>query len=293
MSINVDPGNALLWVPSRPTASVSWLRLALRSKGVVVGGVIICFWIVCAVAGNLIAPHDPLAVHSASTLASPTNGHPFGTDKFGRDVLSRVIVGSRDILTVAPLATLVGVVCGTFIGLLMGYFLGLIDMVVGRGLEAVLALPTVVVALLGLAAFGPSGLTVTLVIGFIFTPYVARTVRTGVLAEREQEYVEAARARGENAAHIMGIEILPNVLALVLVEATVRLGYAIFAVATLSFIGFGIQPPSPDWGLSMAENYGLINGGYWWPTIFPALAIATLVVGVNLVADGVGEALDR
>lgn len=278
---------------SRRSDSRTLMRLLLQSNSVVVGAVITTFWILCALFGDLIAPQDPFAINAGATLAGPSFGHLFGTDKLGRDVLSRVIVGSRDILTVAPLATVVGVILGTMLGLLMGYYLGVIDTLVGRALEAILALPTVVVALLALAAFGPTNLTVLLVIGFIFTPYVARTVRTGALVEREQEYVEAARARGENAFHIMVVEILPNVLPLVLVEATVRLGYAIFAVATLSFIGFGIQPPSPDWGLSMADNYGLINGGYWWPTLFPAMAIASLVVGVNLLADGIGEVLER
>jgi peptide/nickel transport system permease protein len=277
----------------RQVEAQTLLRLFLHSKEVIIGGVVVASWVLCAAAGGLIAPQDPFAINSAKTLASPSFAHLFGTDKLGRDVLSRVVSGSRDILTVAPLATLTGVVCGTALGLVMGYYRGAVDAVVGRALEAVLALPTVVVALLALAAFGPSNLTVMLVIGFVFTPYVARTVRTGALAEREQEYVEAAFARGEKSAHIMIIEILPNVLPLVLVEATVRLGYAIFAVATLSFIGFGIQPPSPDWGLSMADNYGLINGGYWWPTLFPAMAIASLVVGVNLLADGIGEVLDR
>ena len=150
-----------------------------------------------------------------------------------------------------------------------------------------------VVALVALAALGPSKVTLILVIGFVFSPYVARTVRTAVLAERELEYVEAARLRGENSLYIMVVEILPNVFPLVVVEATVRLGYAIFAVATLSFIGFGIQPPSPDWGLSIFEGYGLLTAGYWWPTLFPALAIASLVISVNFLADGIAESNER
>jgi peptide/nickel transport system permease protein len=134
---------------------------------------------------------------------------------------------------------------------------------------------------------------VILVIGFLFMPHVARTVRSGVVTERRLEYVEAARLRGERSLYIMFAEILPNVVPLVLVEATVRLGYAIFTVATLSFVGVGIQPPSPDWGLSIFENYNLINGGFWWPTLFPALAIASLVVSVNLFSDGIAQVLER
>jgi peptide/nickel transport system permease protein len=127
----------------------------------------------------------------------------------------------------------------------------------------------------------------------VFAPIIARTVRAAVLSERELEYVAAARLRNERAPYIMFAEILPNVAAPILVEFTVRLGYAIFAIATLSFLGFGIQPPAPDWGLQIFEHYGLISGGFWWPTLFPALAIATLVVGVNLIADGITHVFER
>ncbi|HEY3144735.1 MAG TPA: ABC transporter permease, partial [Dongiaceae bacterium] len=173
------------------------------------------------------------------------------------------------------------------IGLVTGYFRGLIDDIVSRLVEAVLALPLVIVALLALVALGSSNITVVVVIGMVFSPIIARTVRSAVLLERELDYVSAARLRGENAFYIMFVEILPNVIPPILVEATVRLGYAIFTVATLSFLGFGIQPPSPDWGLAISESYGLINGGYWWTVLFDALAIASLVVAVNLVADAI------
>lgn len=266
------------------------LGALLRSPAVVLGGAVVAFWVVCALAGSLVVPYDPFA--TGPTLQPPSAEHLFGTDKLGRDVFSRVIVGARDILTVAPLAALLGVFGGTVLGLVAGYRGGLADAVIGRILDSVLALPTIIIAVMALAAFGTSSRTVILVIGFVFMPYVARTVRTAVLAERELEYVEAAHVRNENAAHIMFVEILPNVVPLLIVEATVRLGYAIFVVATLSFIGFGIQPPSPDWGLSIFENYGLINGGFWWPTLFPALAIATLVVSVNILSDGVSGVLE-
>jgi peptide/nickel transport system permease protein len=135
-------------------------------------------------------------------------------------------------------------------------------------------------------------MTVIVVIGFIFAPLVARTVRAAVLSERDLDYVAAAALRNEHTVYILFVEILPNVMAPIVVEATVRLGYAIFVVATLSFIGFGIQPPSPDWGLAVAESYGLINGGIWWPVLFNTLAIASLVIGVNLAAEGIRSAVD-
>src|SRR5262249_53484698 len=205
----------------------------------------------------------------------------------GRDLFGRVIVGARDILTMAPLATLLGTVVGTALGLTMGYFRGIIDDVISRLVEAVLALPLVIVALLALGALGASDTMVVIVIGLVFSPIIARTVRSAVLMERELDYVSAAKLRGENAFYIMFVEILPNVVPPILVEATVRLGYAIFTVATLSFLGFGIQPPSPDSAVAVSESYGLINGGYWWTGLFDAFAIASLVVAVNLVADGI------
>ncbi len=139
---------------------------------------------------------------------------------------------------------------------------------------------------------GTSKATVIVVIGLSFAPIIARTVRSAVLAERELDYVAAAQLRHESAFHTMFVEILPNVIPPILVETTVRLGYAIFAVATLSFMGFGIQPPSPDWGLSISNNYGMIGGGFWWTVLFDALAIASLVIGVNLVTDGIQGALN-
>jgi peptide/nickel transport system permease protein len=188
---------------------------------------------------------------------------------------------------------LLGTLAGTALGLVVGYFEGWVDNVVGRAIDAVLALPLVIVALLALAAVGTSNFTVILVIGITFAPITARTVRAAVFAERHLDYVAAAQLRGERAPYIMFVEILPNVLPPIIVEATVRLGYAIFAVATLSFLGFGIQPPSADWGLALSESYTLMAGGAWWTVVFAAGAIASLVVGVNLIADSVQGVIDR
>ena len=269
------------------------LRALVRSPTFLAGTAILLFWVVCAIFGPLLAPLDPYASDPLNSLSPPDRVHWFGTDQLGRDIFSRVIVGARDILTIAPLATLVGTVGGTALGLLVGYFGGWLDNALGRLIDALLALPLVVLALAALAALGASNATVVLVIGLTFTPITARTVRAAVLAERHLDYVDAAQLRGERAPYIMFAEILPNVLQPVIVEATVRLGYAIFAVATLSFLGFGIQPPSADWGLALSESYALMTGGAWWTVVFDAGAIATLVVGVNLVADSVQGVFDR
>ncbi len=268
------------------------LRVLLRSGTFIAGIIIVGFWILCALFGLHLAPQDPYADDLLSSLDPPSADHWFGTDSLGRDIFSRVIVGSRDILSVAPLATILGTVLGTALGLVTGYFRGLIDDAISRVVDAFLALPLIIIALLALVALGTSNTTVIVVIGVIFAPIIARTVRSAVLSERELDYVAAAQLRGEGALHVMFVEILPNVIPPILVESTVRLGYAIFAVATLSFIGFGIQPPSADWGLAIADSYSYIAGGYWWTVLFDALAIASLVVGVNLMADGVQAAFE-
>ncbi|MCY7341728.1 MAG: ABC transporter permease [Pseudonocardia sp.] len=255
-----------------------------RPVGLVVGGVILGIWVVCAIGGELLVP-DPYATDSFATLAPPSAEHWLGTDRLGRDVFARAVTGARSILLVAPAATLIGTLIGTALGLVTGYFAGAVDDVVSRLVSVVLSLPVVIVALLALVALGPSSLTVIGVIGFIFSAPIARTVRAAVRVEREKDYVEAARLRREPALAILFVEILPNVLGPVLTEATVRLGYAVFFIATLSFLGFGIQPPSPDWGLAIYENYTLLRASAW-PVIVPAVAIASLVVSVHLVAEG-------
>jgi peptide/nickel transport system permease protein len=267
-----------------------WRRLA-RKPTFLVGATILLFWVVCAIAGSSIAPDSPLAQSLLATNAAPSAAHWFGTDQLGRDVLSRVLVGSRDILIITPLATVLGTVCGTALGLAMGYFGGVLDAVASRLVEAVLALPSVMVAFLFIVALGPSELTLIIVIGFIFTPLIARTVRAAVLAERHLDYLPAARLLGAGAWSVMVMEILPNVLPAVLVEFSVRLGYAIFTVATLSFLGFGIQPPTPDWGSDIAANYGVLAAGYWWETLFPALAIASLIIAINLITDSLEQVM--
>jgi len=266
-------------------------RLLLRRPTFIVGAAILLLWVVCAVFGHAIAPQDPLAQQLLATNKAPSAAHWFGTDQIGRDVFSRVIVGARSILLIAFFATLLGTVAGTALGLAMGYLGGAIDIVGGRIVEAVLALPLVIVAFMFVVAIGSSPLTIIIVIGLVFTPLIARTVRSAVLVERQQDYLASARLVGEKRAYIMFVEVLPNVLPVVLVEFTVRLGYAIFTIAGLSFLGLGVQPPTPDWGADIGANYGVLPAGYWWMTLFPALAIASLVIAINLVTDSIEQVL--
>ena len=267
-------------------------RQLLRRPAFIIGNIVIIGWIICAVLGQRITPYDPLNDFSLGHQP-PSAEHLMGTDRIGRDVLSRVMVGSRDVLIVAPLAAVFGVVAGTLLGLIMGYYRGLVDDILSRLVEAFLALPVILIALLTLVVLGSSPLVVVFVVGILFTPIVARTVRSAVLTERNLDYVTAAKLRGETGFFILSREIFPNVLGPTVVELTVRFGYAIFTVATLSFLGVGIQPPSADWGLTVSQEYTNMISGVWWPTLFPALAIASTVVAVNLIADSLQSVLNE
>ncbi|HEY7702698.1 MAG TPA: ABC transporter permease [Candidatus Limnocylindrales bacterium] len=289
-------------VSERAQARRETIRQLLKRPAFLIGIVVLLGWVLTAILGERITPYDPfndfaLNHQPPGQVPVPNTDriefHPFGTDRLGRDVLSRVMVGSRDVLVVAPLAAILGVTAGTLLGLIMGYYRGIVDDVLSRLVEAFLALPVILVALLTLVVLGPSPLVVVAVVGILFTPIVARTVRSAVLSERQLDYVTSAKLRGESGLFILSREIFPNVLGPIVVELTVRFGYAIFTVATLSFLGVGIQPPSPDWGLSIAEEYSYMIAGVWWSTLFPALAIASTVIAINLIADSLQSVLSE
>jgi peptide/nickel transport system permease protein len=282
----VDP---TLPTPAEPSRRFAWretIRLLVKKPEFLIGGVVLLFWVICAIGGEALAPDSPYIGDPFHSHTAPgTGSHILGTDRLGRDVLSRIIVGARDVLIVAPISAVIGVALGTLLGLIMGFYRGLVDDVMGRFVEAFLSLPVTLVALLTLVVLGSSRKTVIGVVGLLFAPIVARTVRAAVLAERELDYIQAARLRGESGVFIMMREILPNVTGPIIVELTVRIGYAIFTISTLSFLGVGLQPPSPDWGLMISEEYSMIINGYWWTVFFPSLAIASLVIAANLIAD--------
>jgi peptide/nickel transport system permease protein len=266
----------------------------LRSnKAFIIGSFILMFWIICAIFGQAIARYPINQMDFDTTYAPPSAKYWFGTDQLGQDIFSRVIVGARLIVVISILATALGTAVGASIGLAAGYFKGIFDMIVMRILEAISAIPVIIIALLAVASVGRSSPVITVfIIGFIFAPNIARTVRAAVLGESELEYVAAARLRTERTPHILFREVLPNVLPPLIVEFTVRLGYAIFAVATLSFLGAGVETGSPDWGTQVAETWALIFSNTWWPTLFPALAIASLAVSINLISDALLEVFE-
>ncbi len=278
----------------RTSRSQRW-RILRRSATFWIGAGITLMWVIFAIFGDFVTGYDPLGTPAdvLNRLEPPSAEHWFGTDELGRDVLSRVLAGARQVLTVAASATVLGTVVGTAVGLIIGYFGGFIDDSVSRVLDAFLSIPLVITGMIALAALGPNTIGVILVIGLVFAPIIAKTVRAAVLAERQLDYVTAAHLRKENSFYILFVEILPNVFNVVIVEFTVRLGYAIFTVLALSFLGFGIEPSIPDWGLMISQHYQYLTGDVWWPVLFPALAIASLVVGVNLLADAMSQAFEQ
>ncbi len=261
------------------------------------GALIITFWVVAGLFPELLDRFDPKGsvVNSAgeSLNRTPPDGTAwFGTDRLGRDVFSRVVHGARPILIAAPAATFIAAAIGTLLGLVTGYFRGWVDEIISRILEAILSIPAILLAIVIVFTFGPTTPVIIGTIGFLFIPPIARTVRAATLAEAQLDYVTAARMRGERSLFIIVREIFPNIVGVVIVEVTVRLGYAIFTLATLAFLGLsGGNATDPNWGLDVAQNYSQVVADIWWPTVFPALAIGTLVIGVNLMADSIDSAL--
>ncbi len=254
------------------------------------GASLVLLFVVVALFGPLIAPYSATQQFPAEARQPPSPDHWFGTDRLGRDVFSRVVLGARDILALAGLGTLLAVLLGASIGLFTTYRGGWLEEGAFRVFDSLLALPALLLALLLLGTLGASRNGVLLVIVVVYTPIVARVVRSVVLGAKNKGFVEAAQIQGESTAHILGREILPLVLPALAVEAALRFSYAIFLVASLGFLGVGVQPPSPDWGLMVneARNYAALTP---WALYFPAGAIALLVIGVNLAADGLKRAV--
>lgn len=269
------------------------IGLLLRDPLFLVGVFIVLYWVIAAIVPSLFSafgPNEPLI--DVGGRQGPSGAAWFGTDTVSQSVYARVIYGARPVLIMAPLAAIIATVAGTMLGLLMGYLKGLVDEILSRIVEAILSMPVIVLALMAVVVFGSSRVVLVGVVAALFTPVVARTVRSAVIGEASLDYVTSARLRGEGSTFIMSREILPNITTVVIVEFTVRVGYAIFTIATLNFLGFGSgNATEADWGRDVSNNYNLMASGQWWPTIFPALAIASLVIGFNLVADSLDKVM--
>ena len=269
----------------------STLHALLRHPQGAIGALLTTLLLLLALVGPWLAPYDPETFHFGARFAPPSAEFLLGTDWFGRDLLSRVLNGARSTILLALLATGIGTVVGALVGVLSGYLGGRTDELVMRAVDAVMAIPSLLLALLIISALGTSALNAMLAIGIAFAPGMARVARSVTLTTREQDYVAAAVARGESSAWIVFAEILPNVIAPVVIEATIRVAFAIMLLATLSFLGLGAQPPSPEWGLMIADAREHLFRSPW-PVIAPGGAIALVAIAFNLFGDGLRDVLN-
>ena len=253
-----------------------------------VGGAIVGLFVFLALVGPWIAPHDVEVFHGAAKMKAPSAAFWFGTDRYGRDVLSRVIVGARTTVTMAVAGTALGLLAGALIGLVSGHLGGVVDEVLMRLMDIVMSFPSLLLALLVVAVLGGSTVNAILSIGMVFTPRVARVVRSATLGLRGAQFVEAAVVRGESDAYIVLRELLPNLWPPIIVEGCIRLSYAVLLSVSLSYLGLGAQPPTPDWGLTVAKERAYLVMAPW-TVLFPASAIVLFIVGVNLLGDGLRE----
>ena len=261
------------------------LRLVLPAAVVFV-------YLLLAAFGQMLAPFSATDFNTGLPLKGPGQLHLFGTDGFGRDVFSRVLVGTRTILLLSIAATSIGVGAGCVIGLISGYRGGIVDEVLMRLVDVALALPGLLLALLILTSLGPSSFNLVVAIAIVFVPKSARIARSTILPLRNLGYVEAARMRGARWPTIVFRELLPNVLSELVVEFCLRYAYALLLISSLGFLGFGVQPPTPDWGLMISESRNYVSIAPW-AVLFPALAIGIIVVAVNALADALASTGER
>ena len=278
------------------------LSVLLASPTAVVGLVIVLFWVFVAIGAPLLTPYSPTYQDYKAQNSGPSAAHLLGVDDLGRDIWSRLLYGARVVLVQLPISdhawlpvgtaiwgVFLGLMLGSTLGLMSGYLGGWVDEVVMRVLDAMMAFPVILLYMIIIEAVGASATNVVLAIAIVGTPGIARLVRSLTLDIRTRDYIRAAEVRGENPFYIMFVEILPNARGPIIVDAMLRVGYAIFAMGTLGFLGLGLPPPSPDWGSMVAAGRRFILAGSPWAALWPSLAIATLVIGLNLLADGLRE----
>jgi peptide/nickel transport system permease protein len=287
--IAVDASQSRFGSAVRGTLKRVWAVLT-ASPVASLGATILVFWSLCAVLAPWIAPYPPNQLDPMALVDPyPSAAHWLGTDQLGRDILSRILWGARTVLTVAPIAVISAVIVGTLLGLIAGYRGGIIDTIVMRVGDVMLAFPQIILYLIIITKFGASALNIILVIAFTKAPIIARIVRAVTLDVRNRDYVAAARMRGESTLHILLVEILPNARGPLIVDFFLRLGYTTIAIGVLGFLGIGLPPPDPDWGGMIKETYGLL---FVYPhmTLIPSVAVSSLVIGFNFLATGIREA---
>jgi len=277
-----------------PQAESLWLdamRRLRRQPLSIFSAILVTVLILTAIFGPLLAPYDPNAIDMSNRFGPPSLEHPFGTDDFGRDILSRVMVGARVSLMVGIIAVGLSATVGSFLGLLAGYTGRITDEIIMRAMDILFAFPAILLAIAIMAALGRGVGNAMIAIGIVYIPIFARIARGSVLSIREEEFVDAARATGSSDSRILFRHIFPNVLSPLIVEITLSLSFAILAEAALSFFGLGTQPPNPSWGRMLSEGRAYFQQSVWL-AIFPGLAIMLTVLGFNLLGDGLRDALD-
>jgi len=267
------------------------LRRFLRNRLAIIGMVIVAIYIFIAIFAPLISPMDPLKQNLSDKRIPPNKTHLLGTDQFGRDILSRILYGTQYALLVSSMSILLSIVFGTLFGLIAGYFGGVIDEVIMRIMDIFLAFPYLLLAILIVSALGPGIWNTILAIGIWGVPIFARQTRGAVIAIRDREFIQAARAIGNRAIRIMAIHLFPNIIPPIVVYAALYMGYAILMESALTFLGLGIQPPTPSWAEMIASGRNYVVVAPHIATI-PGLAIMLATLGFNLLGDGLRDALD-
>lgn len=262
-----------------------------RNRAAGVSAAFLLLLILCAAGAPIIAPFDPLAIDASRVLQPPSASHWFGTDDTGRDVLSRVIWGARISLRVGLISSGIATLAGLFLGLISGYYGGPVSFLILRAMDLLLAFPGVLLAIVIVAILGASLENVMIAVGISAIPTFTRIVHGSALSLTDQDFVAAARLSGSASGRIVLRHILPNILAPVIVLATLQVAGAIFGAASLSFIGLGAQPPTPEWGAMVSRGRYNLREAMWLST-FPGLAIALVVIAINILGDGLRDALD-
>jgi len=263
----------------------------IHNKLAVSGSIILILFLGMAIFAPAIAPYDPFYMDSTAVLSPPSSAHLLGTDNMGRDILSRIFYGARISLRVSLISVAIATVAGVLLGVAAGYFGKVVDAIISRILEIMFAFPEVLLALLIMSILGASLNNIIIAIGIVYTPIFARITRGAVLSVKDSLYVEAARSIGVKDAAIIVRHILPNILSPVLVQVTLSLAFAILSEAALSFLGIGVEPDIPSWGIMLNNGKAWIEIA-WWVGVFPGIAIALAVLGFNVLGDGLRDVLD-
>ncbi|MCQ4162371.1 ABC transporter permease [Roseomonas sp. GC11] len=286
--------------PALPAEAPSPLAALLRHARHVVAGnpvtalafLLFLLLLLCAVLGPVLAPHDPLASDTTRALAAPSARHPFGTDHLGRDILSRVVVAARLDMGIAIFSVALVFLLGGLAGVAAGFFGGWTDRIVGRLADTIMAFPLFVLAMGIVAALGNTVTNIVIATAIVNFPLYARIARAEAAVRREAGYVQAARLTGNGEIRVLLTTILPNILPIMAVQMSLTMGYAILNAAGLSFIGLGVKPPTPEWGIMVAEGASYIVSGEWWVALFPGLALMLAVFTFNLLGDGLRDIVD-